>query len=145
MGCFSYYGVGKLVFIDDTMDSAKYVQILSNNLFESAALMGLKEFIFQQDNDPKHTSRLTNGIFREKNLELLPWPAQSPDMNPIENLWGLIKSNVSMQKPKNIKELKDVIKISWEGIRTDLTKKLAESFQKRAIALYKANGESTKY
>jgi hypothetical protein len=70
-GCFSYHGVGRLVFIDGIMDATKYVNILSNNLNASANLMGLESFIFQQDNDPKHTSKLARLFFERKNINLL--------------------------------------------------------------------------
>jgi transposase len=83
-GCFSYYGVGRLVFIEGTMNAPQYVCLLANNLFESAADMGLDKFIFQQDNDPKHKSKLATSFFRERGIDLLSWPSQSPDMNPIE-------------------------------------------------------------
>lgn len=63
-GCFSYFGVGKLVFIDKLMDAAHYCSILSDNLFESDRQMGIVSFIFQQDNDPKHTAKLVNSFYR---------------------------------------------------------------------------------
>jgi hypothetical protein len=78
--CFSYYGVGRLVFIDGTMDATKYVSILADNLRQSASNMGLLDFIFQQDNDPKHTSRLAEAFFGETGIKRLTWPSQSPDM-----------------------------------------------------------------
>jgi hypothetical protein len=88
-GCFSYYGMWKLVFIHGTMDAVKYVDILSNNLASSAESMRLDSFTFQQDNDPKHTSRIAKNYFAAKNIDLLPWPPQSPDLNPIEAIWAL--------------------------------------------------------
>lgn len=69
--CFSYYGIGRLVFIDGTMDAVKYVSILANNLPQSASEMGLSEFIFQQDNDPKHTSKLAEVFFTKNHIKKL--------------------------------------------------------------------------
>ncbi|KAF9760554.1 Transposable element Tcb1 transposase [Nosema granulosis] len=65
-GCFSYQGVGNLVFIEGKMNSMDYINILSNNLPYSAANMGLSDYTFQQDNDPKHKSKATNNFFRTK-------------------------------------------------------------------------------
>ncbi|ORD96963.1 TC1A [Hepatospora eriocheir] len=56
-GCISYSGVGRIVFIEETLNAAMYKQILIQNLRQSALEMGLEKFIFMQDNDPKHTSR----------------------------------------------------------------------------------------
>jgi hypothetical protein len=109
--CFSYGGVGKLVFVDETMDAPLYVTILASALSPSLEQMSLSDFIFQQDNDPKHTAKLTNTFFEQRNIKKLPWPPQSPDMNPIENLWNYIKVEVSKFQPKNINELKQRINI----------------------------------
>lgn len=144
-GCFSYHGVGKLVFIDGIMDAAKYVDILSRNLCSSANSMGLSEFIFQQDNDPKHTAKLTKRYFESKNMNILEWPPQSPDMNPIENLWGDIKAVISEKMPKNIRELKELISAEWQQITVERCQKLAMSFKKRSLELYRAKGGHINY
>lgn len=144
-GCFSYYGVGRIVFIDGVMDAPLYCSILADNLKESVRSMGIDDFIFQQDNDPKHTSRLAKEFFAENNIKLLSWPAQSSDMNPIENLWGLLKEKISYLQPKNLNELKQCIITSWNQINNELTNKLALSFKKRAIVLYRAKERHTKY
>lgn len=83
---FSYYGVGKLVFVEDKMDTPHYISILASALPLSLEMMGLNEFIFQQDNDSKHTAAITKSFFENWRIRVMPWPAQSPDMNPIENL-----------------------------------------------------------
>lgn len=143
--CFSYYGVGKLVFIEGKMDAIAYVNILSENLFASASQMGLSSFIFQQDNDPKHTSKLAKHFFEAKNISLLSWPAQSPDMNPIENLWAIIKAKIAILKPKSIPDLKTAIMTTWNEMEKDICIKLSKSFRKRTMALLRVSGNHTNY
>ena len=64
--CFSYKGVRKLVFIVSSLNIVNYINLLAENLQSSADLMGLDNFIFQQDNAPSHKSRLTMSYFTEK-------------------------------------------------------------------------------
>ena len=144
-GCFSYSGVGKLVFIEDTMDAPLSVTILASALPCSLAEMGLSDFIFQQDNDPKHTAKLTKSFFGNRDIKVLPWPPQSPDMNPIENLWDYVKEQVAGFQPKNIKDLKAAIIRAWSEISVETCRKYAFSFRKRSIALWHAHGKHTKY
>ncbi|ORD95379.1 TCB1 [Hepatospora eriocheir] len=68
-GCISCAGVGRIVFIEETMTAAVYKQLLANNLRQSACEMGLEEFILMQDNDPKHTSRLVSNWLDEKKFK----------------------------------------------------------------------------
>lgn len=143
--CFSYSGVGKLIFIDGIMDAPYYVYILSENLQESANMMGLNDYIFQQDNDPKHTSKTASDYFEDNDIELLDWPSQSPDLNPIENLWAIIKEKVAEKEPKNLIELKREILAAWNAIPKETLIKLAKSFKKRALLCYRAKGGHINY
>lgn len=87
-GCMAASGVGKLVFIESTMRKEEYLDILESNLLPSVEKLGLdNDWIFQQDNDPKHTAKIVKRWLDENTPNQLFSPPQSPDLNPIEHLW----------------------------------------------------------
>ena len=92
--------------------------------------MKLTKYRFVQNNDPKHTSKLAKEFFTENNVVLESWPAQSPDCNPIENLWGIIKSRIGSKTFNSKNDLKSAIRREWENIPIETCQKLALSFKK---------------
>ena len=143
--CFSYYGKGNLIFIDDIINALRYQQILSENLIESVNNMNLNTFIFQQDNAPSHSSKLLKQFFNKNNIELLPFPPQSPDLNPIENLWAYISSKLIEKSPKTINDLKNEILNIWNSLDNNKLRKLANSLPNRLRQVIESNGKHINY
>ncbi len=113
VGCFSAAGTGRLVAIEGKMNAAKYRDILDENLLQSAQDLRLgRRFTFQQDNDPKHTAKITKE-WLHNNSVTLNGPARD-DLNPIEHLWRDLKMAVHQHLPSNLTELERICKEEWQ-------------------------------
>ena len=145
-GCFSARGLGRLVEISGKMDSKMYTEIIEENLLPSATEMGLlNDFIFQQDNDPKHTSRFFKAFLQKKQIAKLPWPSQSPDLNPIENLWDELARRIPQIKRRSFAEFKNTLFGMWKEIGQEVLMKLSRSMSKRLKLVIEAKGGPINY
>ena len=144
-GCFSYYGVGPIHRIVGKMDQNVYVDILENVMWPYAEYEMPLKWVFQQDNDPKHTSKKAKAWFAGKKISVMEWPAQSPDLNPIEHLWGDVKKIIFEKNPRNNNELWEIAQQAWHNISTDRCRNLVDYMDRRCKAVIKNNGYSTKY
>uniref|UniRef100_A0AAY5L2M0 Tc1-like transposase DDE domain-containing protein n=1 Tax=Esox lucius TaxID=8010 RepID=A0AAY5L2M0_ESOLU len=143
-GCFSSAGTGALVKVEGTMNISKYQAILAQNLQASVRKLKMK-FTFQHDNDPKHTSNSTKAWLHQKMINILEWPSQSPDLNPIEHLWGDLKRAVHRRCPRNLTDLDCFCKEEWANNTMSRCAMLIDSYPKRLSAVIKSKGSSTKY
>lgn len=145
-GCFSASGTGKLAHITGIMDSQKYQSILQENVGPSVRTLKLgRQWVFQQDNDPKHTSKSTKAWMTTKKYRLLEWPSQSPDLNPIEMLWSDLKKAVHARKPTNLQQLRQFCTEEWGKIPVERCQKLVSGYKKRLLDVIAAKGGPTKY
>ena len=148
--CFTAKGPGYITEILGGLDSKLYCQILSEDLMATLDDYHLNtaDIVFQQDNDPKHRSKLAAKLFQENNVKLLEWPAYSPDLNPIENLWDFLKVRLCAYEtePKSMHELFERVRQIWYNeVTPELCDKLICSMPDRLRKVIKANGGQIDY
>lgn len=148
-GCMGWNGVGRIVKIDGKMDAQLYCEILEDDLLGSMEELGLDRggTIFQQDNDPKHTSKMAKKWFKNSQIQVMSWPAQSPDLNPIEHLWHHVKCKLAdfNDPPTSVDALWNRIQDVWSEIDPEVCQNLIRSMPRRVEAVVKARGGHTKY
>ena len=144
----SYKGLGKLIFIDGKINSKEYQRILTEKLLSTIEDAFYDEHcIFQHDRVPVYSSKSTQLWLNNQGLHVLPWPSNSPDLNPIENVWRniifMIRSADRLQGTKQ--ELKHFIMASCETYQVETCRKLINSIPDRCKNVLKMNSYPTKY
>ncbi len=141
-GCMSAAGVGELHFIDGIMNSQMYCSILKEKMLPSLRALG-RCALFQHD--PRHTSKATVVFLKKNRVKVIQWPSMSPDLNPIEHLWGILKRQVEHHSPSSIQSLKEVILEEWKKIDLAKCRQLVNFMPRRLGAVIKNHGGHTKY
>lgn len=147
-GCFGFKGPGYTCKFDKGMDSTLYVEVIKDELLASVehCVEDEKDWFFQQDNAAAHTALKCREVFQEKNIRVLKFPPRSPDLNPIENLWAIVKSRINRRGPYTSKEtLWNEFSKEFYGIDQALCQKLVHSMVARVAAVKKAKGGYTTY
>ncbi len=108
-------------------------------------LYGDADFLFQQEFAPPHTAKGTKSWFNDHGVTVLDWPANSPDLNPIDNLWGIVKRKMRDTRPNNADDPKAAIKATWVSITPDQCHRLIASMPRHIDAVIHAKGGPTKY
>lgn len=148
--CFSWNGTGRMHVVEGNMDSAYYI----THVIEGRVIRQMLEWfpdgsgVFQHDNAPSHTSRRTKACLDRHNLNVMNWPAQSPDLNPIENLWAIVKRRLKDDnKTLSRSEITSSFIKIWnrdEEIQATC-KRLVESMPRRVASVIENRGGHTKY
>ena len=144
-GAMSQHGIGGLFFLPSgtTINGKKYDQLLSDKL--QLHMQVHRCNIFMENGAPCHRSKLVT-IFLKKEVKVLDWPGNSPDLNPIENLWTVMKDKVVEKQPSSLPDLCRAIKEVWvKEISKEYCANLVNSMPRRIAAVIQSNGGHTKY
>ena len=148
-GCMTSSGPGMMCRIEGRMDQYMYREILERELIHTLHAYDLDpaNLIFQHDNDPKHTSKSVRRWLNLQEFVVLKWPAQSPDLNPIEHLWATLKCRLNQYErpPKGMLELWERVEDCWASITPNECQNLYRSMPKRIAAVIAAKGRWTNF
>lgn len=146
-GAITSKGVVELVVLNGRQTSKDYLELLKTQKIKITEKLEQQSYIFQQDNAPIHTAKIIKQWFQLEKMNVLDWPALSPDLNIIENAWGWLSRNVYAggRQYDSIEELIQAIKTQWKSIPTRIVKNLFNSMPNRLIEVLKKNGGATSY
>jgi hypothetical protein len=158
-GCFWDHGRSDLYVLDRDFESKKhgysansYIEVLDAQLAPWYEELDDEGYIFMQDNAPIHTAHKVRDWFLEKGIRVIDWPPYSPDLNPIEHIWWVLKRMLHDDYPHldgtgedDIEEMQEALKDCWARIPKETFDKLYESMPRRVAACIKARGWHTKY
>ena len=150
----SIFGTGRLYIVEGNMRQQQYKCVLEQRLLpqlrewaQKKGFTGTGDFIFMHDGAPCHKGREVTRFLEDHGIEVLPWPGNSPDMNPIENLWAILKSEMKKKTITNKQQLIEELISAWarNACMTEHCKDLVHSMPKRVQSLKMAKGSFTKY
>jgi hypothetical protein len=146
-GCISVRGPGVLCVVEQRLNANVYVNSLEQVMLPFVAQAFPDNFTFQQDNCPIHTSTIAQNWFRDNDINVLPWPSRSPDINPIENIWGIMMNSMRRRniRPQNRQDLINAINVDWHNLTPEFCQHLISSMPRRLNSVIEKNGAAIKY
>ena len=145
-GAFSYHGIGNIVFFEkgESVNTEQYLDLLYNNLEECYDKCKAEYFV--QDGAPCHTSKQVKEWLENCALDYIKdWPANSPDLNPIENLWSLMKNEIKKEDTSSLPKLKATLQRVWETLPEERLHSLVDSVPRRLQEIINKKGNTTRY
>lgn len=146
-GAFAFGGKADLVRVTTRLNSAAYQQLLYDHMIPFGPFLGGPEWHFQQDNAPCHAANSTRAWFQQEGIQVLDWPSRSPDLNPMENVWGMLARRVYSRNRQfhHVNDLEVVIMHEWDKLKNTMLETLVDSMPTRVYALIKQNGKPIDY
>ena len=144
---FYIKGKASLVKMEVKQNAQKYYEILEKRLLQFLANNYQNDTIFQQDHAAIHKAKLTTKWLQDHNIATLNWPAKSPELNPIENLWGILARQVYAdgRRFEDKEMLWCAVKECWEAIFNETLSNLINSMNNRCVDVLKSKGSSYEY
>jgi transposase len=143
--CISFERKSELVPISGTLNSQSYIELLNTAFLPWIRRHRFLSRRFQQDNAPSHSAKRTKAYLDLNAINCLPWPANSPDMNPIENLWGILKLAVMRHKIASKSELIEVARQEWNKISQEIVQNCFTSMPTRLEQVTERSGDKCDY
>jgi transposase len=128
------------------MKISDYVRVMADHLESFMHRHRHEHLIYQQDNVPIHVSRESRKWFNDNLIALLDWPACSPDLNPIENVWGQFVRTIyaDNKQYRTVAELKNAISTAWNNLSIETLQNHVDSMPDRIFQVIQHNGGATK-
>ena len=147
-GCITWFGVGTIWKVDRNINAIKYKNILEDNLWPVLARHFVnKPYRFQDDNAPVHRARILEEYKRDNEIRYITWPAQSPDLNIIENVWHRMKRSLEIRAihigttDEHFTAVQDI----WTNLSLEYVRNLYSSLPNRIMSCIRNKGHLTKY
>ena len=146
-GAISWRGKTNLVRVKGTLDAGEYVQMLEEHLMPFIEEHHTGGCVFQQDGAPAHSAKHTREFLMMAGITDMVWPAKSPDLNCIENMWGEMARRVyhGGRQFESEEDLLEAIYYEWNNIGLDYVRDLIRSMPNRADECLKKRGRITNY
>lgn len=142
----STLGKVSLSFYEGTLNQYRYQQLLDRHLFRQADdLWGQGVWVMLEDGATCHTAKSTKNAILAHAGDIIDWPAASPDLNPMENVWSMLQTRVAQRDPQTMRELKNCITEEWENLENEVVSILAESMPNRVSMLIESEGAYVRY
>jgi hypothetical protein len=145
--CFDGRGATALQFVEGTLDSHGYIQLLGRALLPYARRLRDRSvpFYFMHDRARPHTARATSAWLEQHSVTVLPWMTKGADINPMENLWSQVARDVEALAPRTVQELRAAIERVWRSLDSKNLETLVRSLPTRVDAVLRNNGFFSEY